>query len=291
MKGMRGDKLFITLFLLPAGIITGLFLYYPFIRGISLSFYQMDGFASEQTFVGFENYIRLITDPIVRVATLHSLELMVLAVVFQVGIALVLAVLIDRIKHAKSFFRTSFFFPVVISGTAIGLLFMLIYLYRGGLLNTILTNLGFDRVLWLSENTALIGVAIPTIWQYVGFYFVILLTAVMKIPDSFFEAGELEGISGFQRTVKITIPLIFNDLKVCIILAITGALRIFDIILTITGGGPVNATEVLGTYMYNQTFGAFSPGYGSTIAVLIVGLGIMIALITNRFLKQEEITY
>lgn len=291
MKALKGDKLFLTLFLLPAGIITCLFLYYPFIKGITLSFYDMQGFVGKQTFVGFGNYVRLFTDSVVRQSVLHSLELMVLAVIFQVGIALVLAVMVESIKHGKSFYRTTFFFPVVISGTAIGLLFTLIYLYRGGLLNTILAHFGLDRVLWLSEHTALIGVAIPTIWQYVGFYFVILLTAVMKIPDSYYEAADLEGVGGFKRAFTITIPLIFNDLKVCLILAITGALRIFDIIQLITAGGPANATQVLGTYMYSQTFTAQSPGYGSTIAVLIVVLGVGLSLITNRFLKQEEITY
>ncbi|MFC4619331.1 carbohydrate ABC transporter permease [Camelliibacillus cellulosilyticus] len=289
-EGMKGDKLFITLFLLPAGIITSVFLYYPFFKGIALSFYHTQGFYSK-TFGGLSNYQRLIDDPVVWKATLNSLELMVLAVVFQVGIAMVLAVMIDLIKHGRGFYRTTFFFPVVISGTAIGLLFSLIYLYKGGMLNTILAHFGLPPVLWLSQKTALIGVAIPTIWQYVGFYFVILLTAIMKIPDSFYEAGEIEGMNAFQRTVRITIPLIFSDLKVCLILAITGAFRVYDIVKVITNGGPLNASQVLGTYMYEQTFTAQSVGYGSTIAVLIVILGVALSMVTNRLLRKEEITY
>lgn len=290
MKNMKGDKLFVTLFLLPAGIITTLFLYYPFIKGIALSFYDTKGFYSK-TLTGWDNYQRIFTDPIILKATLNSLELMVLVVIFQVGFALILAVMIDTIKHGKAFFKTSFFFPVVISGTAIGLLFTLIYLYRGGLLNTILTQLGFERVLWLSENTALFGVAVPIIWQYVGFYFLIILTAVMKIPNSFYEAGEIEGISGFQKTTRITIPLIFGDLKVCLILAITGAFRVYDIVKVITNGGPVNSSQVLGTYMYQQTFTAQAVGYGSTIAVVIVILGVGLSMLANYLLKHDEITY
>lgn len=287
---LRGDKLFITLFLLPAGLLTIMFLYYPFIKGIILSFYHTQGFYS-QTYDGLSNYHRLFHDPIVWQATLNSLELMMMSVVFQVGIALVLAVMLDRIRHGKNFFRVTFFFPVVISGTAIGLLFSLIYLYNGGMLNSILAHFGMKPVLWLSQKTALVGVAIPTIWQYVGFYLIIILTAIMKIPDSFYEAGELEGMSGFARTTKITIPLIFGDLKVCLILAITGAFRVYDIIKIITNGGPLNASQVLGTYMYQETFTAQSVGYGSTIAVLIVILGVGISLITNRLLKSDEITY
>lgn len=291
MLKMKGDKLFITLFLLPAGLITTVFLYYPFFKSFFLSFYSMQGWFGGKTFVGFENYIRLFTDEVARGAFLHSIELMLLVVVFQVGIAMVLAVMVESVKHWKGFFRTTFFFPVVISGSAIALLFTLVYQYRGGMLNSVLGFFGIEPVLWLNEQLALLAVAVPTIWQYVGFYFVILLTAIMKIPDSFYEAADLEGVGIFKRATMITIPLIFNDLKVCIILAITGALRIFDIIQLLTAGGPAHATTVLATYMYTQTFVANDPGYGTTVAVLIVVLGIVISMITNRYMKQEEITY
>jgi raffinose/stachyose/melibiose transport system permease protein len=287
---MKGDKKYIVLFLLPMALITGTFLYYPFFRGIMLTFYKTEGFFSK-TFTGMTNYTKLFTDEVIRTATLNSLELMVYVVVFEVGIALILAVMVDSIKHGKTFFRTSFFFPVVISGSAIGLLFQLIYGYRSGMLNSILVELGFERILWLTEKSSLIAVAIPTIWQYVGFYFVILLTAILKVPNDYYEAAELEGISSIKKTLFITLPLIWSDIKVCIILAITGAFRVFELVYIITKGGPGNSSEVLGTYMYETTFTSFAVGYGSTIAVYIVILGVGLALITNRLLKREEITY
>lgn len=287
---MKGDRIFIVLFLMPAALITGVFLYYPFFRGIMLSFYQTEGFFSK-TFAGFYNYIRLFQDEVVRIATLNSLELMIYAVFLQVGIALVLAVMVDSIQRGKSFFRISFFFPVVISGSAIGLLFTLIYSYRSGLLNNVLTSMGFERVLWLTEKTSLIGVAVPTIWQYVGFYFVILFTSILKVPDEFYEAAKIEGISGIKKMVHITIPLIWGDIKICMILAITGAFRVFELVYIITLGGPGNSSEVLGTYMYETTFTKQAVGYGSTIAVYIVVLGVTLSLLTNRLLKREEVTY
>lgn len=290
MKQMKGDKTFIFFALLPTAIITTIFLYYPFARGVGLTFYHMQGFLNEK-YIGLGNYERLFSDPIILKATLNSLQLLLYVVVFQIGIALVLAVLVDSIRQWKGFFRTTFFFPVVISGTAIGLLFSLIYLHRGGMLNTILDALGLERVLWLTENTSLIAVAIPTVWQYVGFYFVIILTAIMKIPKDFYEAAEVDGITGIKKTTHITIPLIFSDLKVCLILAITGAFKVFDLVKIITNGGPVNSSQVLGTYMYQQTFTSQLVGYGSTIAVLIVVLGVGLSLLTNKFLKGENITY
>ncbi|UOE93773.1 sugar ABC transporter permease [Alkalihalobacillus sp. LMS39] len=287
---MKSDKLIIPLFLFPALLITSVFLYYPFFENIRQSFYKTDGFFNS-TFIGIDNYIRMYNDEVVRMATLNTLEIMLYAVVFQVGLGLILAVMVDSIRFGSRFYRTSFFFPVVISGAAIGLLFTLIYNYNNGLLNAMLTSLGFERVLWLTEQSSLIMVAIPTVWQYVGFYFVILLTAIAKIPDDFYEAAKLEGITGIQRTLKITIPLIWGDIKTCMILAITGALKVFELVYIITKGGPARSSEVLGTYMYQKAFTDSAIGYGATLAVLIVMLGLLLAFLTNKLLKKDEVTY
>lgn len=287
---MKGDKLFIFLFLTPAFLIAGIFLYYPFFENIVQSFYKTDGFFNS-TFTGLDNYRRLFSDEIARGATLNSLQLMLYVAIFQVGIALVLAVMVDSVKHGARFFRTTFFFPVVISGAAIGLLFTLIYNYRNGLLNEILVSLGFERVLWLTEQSSLYMVAIPTIWSYVGFYFVIFLTAIGKIPNDFYEAATLEGITGFQKLTKITIPLIVGDIKTCLILAITGSLKIFELVYIITRGGPARSSEVLGTYMYQKAFVDSNVGYGATLAVLMVVIGLLLAFVTNKLLKSEEVTY
>src|SRR5699024_9926785 len=196
------------------------------------------------------------------------------------------------ISHGVRFFRTSFFFPVVISGAAIGLLFTLIYNYRNGLLNEILVSFGFERVLWLTEQSSLYMVAIPTIWSDVGFYFVIFLTEIEKIPSDFYEAADLDGVSGFQKLTKITIPLIVSDIKTCLILAITGALKIFELVYIITRGGPARSSEVLGTYMYQKAFVDGAIGYDATLAVLIVVIGLILAFLTNKFLSnKDEVTY
>ncbi|WP_313800404.1 sugar ABC transporter permease [Cytobacillus sp.] len=287
---MKGDKFYIFLFLTPAFLISGIFLYYPFFENFKLSFYKTDGFFNS-TFIGFDNYIRLFNDEIARGSTLNSFELMLYVAIFQVGIALVLAIMVNSIKRGAAFYRITFFFPIVISGAAIGLLFTLIYNYRNGLLNEILVNLGFERVLWLTEQSALYMVAIPTIWNYVGFYFVIFLTAIQKIPQDYYDAAALEGITGFQKMTKITIPLILADLKTCLVLAITGALKIFELVYIITKGGPARSSEVLGTYMYQKAFVDSAMGYGATLAVFMVVIGLTLAFITNKFIKNDKLTY
>ncbi|MFC7680093.1 carbohydrate ABC transporter permease [Paenibacillus sp. GCM10028914] len=285
---MKGDRKYILMFLFPTVAIMSVFLYYPFFKSLYLSFYRTSGFFDKK-FIGWDNYERLFTDKLLGAATLHTLEIMLYVIVFQVGIALVLAVMVDNITKLKGFFRTVFFFPVVISGTAISLLFVLFYNYNFGLLNNILANFGIEKVLWLDESNALRAVSIPTVWHYVGFYFVLFLTAMSKIPADFYEAAKLEGITGFKKTTKLTIPLILSDIKVVITLAITGTMKVFEFVWVITSGQ--NGTEVLGTYMYKKAMVDQNFGYGSTVAIYMVVFGVLLALLANRLLKSEEITY
>ncbi|NWL89781.1 MULTISPECIES: carbohydrate ABC transporter permease [unclassified Paenibacillus] len=285
---MKGDRKYIFMFLLPSAVLMGLFLYYPFFKSFYLSFFRTKGFFDKK-FVGWDNFERLFTDNLLGAATLHTLELMLYVLLFQVGIALILAVLVEGISRLKAFYRTVFFFPVVISGTAISLLFVLFYNYNFGLLNNLLANFGIDKVLWLDEGNALKAVAIPTVWHYVGFYFILFLTAMSKIPSDYYEAARLEGIGAFKRTTKLTIPLIMSDIKVVITLAITGTLKVFEFVWVITSGQ--NGSEVLGTYMYKKAMVDQNFGYGSAVAIYMVIFGVLLALLANRLLKRDEITY
>lgn len=285
---MKGDRKYIFMFLLPSAVLMGLFLYYPFFKSFYLSFYRTKGFFDKK-FVGWDNFERLFTDKLLGAATLHTLELMLYVLLFQVGIALVLAVLVEAISRLKTFYRTVFFFPVVISGTAISLLFVLFYNYNFGLLNNLLANFGIEKIFWLEEGNALRAVAIPTVWHYVGFYFILFLTAMSKIPSDYYEAARLEGIGAFKRTTKLTIPLIMSDIKVVITLAITGTLKVFEFVWVITSGQ--NGSEVLGTYMYKKAMVDQNFGYGSAVAIYMVVFGVLLALLANRLLKRDEITY
>ncbi|NMM53738.1 carbohydrate ABC transporter permease [Paenibacillus aquistagni] len=285
---MKGDRKYIFTFLLPAAVFMSVFLYYPFFKSVYLSFFRTTGFFDKK-FIGWDNYKRLFTDELLGAATLHTLEIMLYVIVFQVGIALLLAVLVDNISKFKGFYRTVFFFPVVISGTAISLLFVLVYNYNFGLLNNLLAGFGIEKILWLDESNALRAVAIPTVWHYVGFYFVLFLTAMSKIPSDYYEAAKLEGITGVKKTFLLTIPLIMSDIKVVITLAITGTLKVFEFIWVITKGQ--NGTEVLGTYMYKKAMVDQNFGYGSAIAIYMVVFGVILALVANRLLKRDEITY
>ena len=283
----------LVVFLVPGLLFMLVFLYIPFVENIGNSFYDMTSIiqmpGKEWKFIGFENYKRLFSDPDVHTALFNSAKMMVLTVIFEVGIAFVLAVLVMQVKKFQQVFRTIYFFPVVISATAIGLLFKLFYNYDGGMLNQILAKFGVEPVNWLSPELAFVMVCIPTLWSYVGFYFVILLTGLSDIPDEIYEAASIDGCNRFKQVFYITLPMMKPVFCTSVVLAVTGALKVFDLPwVMVPNGAPQGVTHFLGTYMYQQTFGLNNFDYGSTLTVLIVVLGIVVSRGINSITEDRD---
>lgn len=283
----------LLVFLVPGLLFMLIFLYVPFVENIKNSFYEMTGIVrmpgTEWKFIGFDNYKKMLTDPSVRIAIWNSLKMMVLTVVFEVGIGFVLAVMVSNIKKGQQFFRTVYFFPIVISATAIGLLFKLFYNYNGGMLNQILEGLGMAPVNWLKPELAFLMVCIPTLWSYVGFYFVILLTGLSDISDDIYEAASIDGCTKFKQVFYITLPMLKPVLGTCVTLAVTGALKVFDLPwVMVPGGAPQGLTHFMGTYMYQVSFGMSNYDYGSTLAVLIVVLGVFVSRVIDFTTKERN---
>jgi raffinose/stachyose/melibiose transport system permease protein len=285
------DKKYIILFLVPALILITVFLYYPLILTFINSFNEWRFFSVEKTFIGLDNFKEMFHDAVIRKSIINTLILMLFAVIFEIGIALLLALMVDSIKFGSKFYRISFFFPVVISATAIGLMFLLTYQYDYGLLNTIREALGWERKVWITEKTSLFLVILPTVWQMTGFYFVIMLTAISKIPTEIYESAMLEGVTGIQKAIYITIPLMWDVIAACIALVISGTFKTFDMVWIITKGGPMDSSQLLSTYYYSKSFERQNLGYGCAIAVLMVILGIILIHFSNKFTERESISY
>ena len=283
----------LLVFLIPAFLFMALFLYYPFAMNIYNSFCNITGLGTAASGVNspwYLNYVKLFQDPIMKTALVNTMLLMFLTIIFQVGIALLLALLIDNIKKGTQFFRTVYFFPIVISATALGLLFNLIFLYDGGMVNQLLMKFGMtDMIDWKDETHFLFTMMAPVMWQYVGFYFVIIVTGLNNISPDIYEAAEIDGANGINRIRCISLPLLHNVLITCLILAVTGALKVFDLPWIMMGAGmPMDKSWLTGTYMYNQTFTMGDVDYGSAIAVVIVVVGVVISQITNRIFKEKD---
>lgn len=280
-------------FLLPAFAFITLYLYYPFFQNIINSFMKIDLIgkpAAGWNEPWYDNYSKLIKDPNVATALINTLKMTFVTIVGQVGIAVVLALMVDNIKAGAKIFRTVYFFPIVISATALGLLFNLIFLHDKGMLNQLLELFGKKELTdWKREGLAIFTMMVPVMWQYVGFYFVILITGLNNIPEELYESASIDGASRLQRIRYISLPLLHNVLCTCIVLAVTGSLKVFDLPWTMFPKGmPTKTTFLTGTYMYYQTMETRNVDYGSTLAIVIVLLGVILSKVINTIFKEKE---
>lgn len=283
----------LAFFLIPAFAFMVVFLHYPFVMNILNSFQKIPGLAAESK--GFldpwySNYEKMLQDKNMMTALKNTLILMAATVIFQVGIALVLAILVDQIRTGAKFFRVVYFFPIVISATALGLMFNLVFLRDKGMVNQLLEILGQTNLIdWKDESRALFTMLLPVMWQYVGFYFVILITGLNNIPSDLYEVAAIDGASRWQRVRYLTIPLLHNVICTCVVLAVTGALKAFDLPwIMFPKGMPLNKTWLTSTYMYYHAVEARNTDYGCAIAVLIVILGIISAKVVNAVFKEKD---
>lgn len=276
------------IFLIPAVVLLLCFMIYPLGKTIFYSFTAWYNFSTEQTFIGLDNYKELIADPVIRVALRNTVILMAGVLIFQIGFALILAIMVDGIRHCFKFFRTIYFFPIVISATAIGLMFTLIYKYEYGLLNYFVVLFGGEKQVWINEKSSIYLALIPVVWQYVGFYFVIFLTGIANIPADIYESAMLDGIRPLQKAAYITIPMLRSVLTSSIVLVISGCFKVFDIIFMVTNGGPLDSSQLLSTYMYQKAFARGNGGYASSIAIIMIVLGVAVTSVLRKLLSGGE---
>lgn len=283
----------IILFLVPAFTFLAIFLYYPFFQNILNSFKVINNLGSSAKGWNdpwYLNYIELLEDSNVRVALVNTLKMVVVTIVGQLGIAIVLALMVDNIKKGQKFFRIVYFFPIVIAATALGLLFNLVFLYDKGMLNQLFEIFGATKLIDFKDQThAITTMMIPVTWQYVGFYFIILITGLNNISDELYEAATIDGATKLQRVRFISLPLLHNVICTCGVLAVTGALKVFDLPwIMFPKGMPANGTWLTGTYMYYHAFESHNVDYSSTLSIMIVVLGVITAKIVNAVFKEKD---
>ncbi len=280
-------------FLVPAFVFMVVFLYYPFIKNVINSFMEIKSLGAAGTRFNtpwYSNYVEMFQDQNVWTAVKNTILMMIVTLVGQVGIAVILALMVDNIGRGRQFFRTVFFFPIVISATALGLMFNLVFLYDKGMVNQFLETLGKQNLTdWKAEGIALFTMMLPVMWQYVGFYFVILVTGLNNISDELYEAARIDGATRLQSVRYLSIPLLHNVICTCSVLAVTGALKVFDLPwVMFPKGMPLKTTFLTGTYMYYHTMETKNVDYGAALAVLIVVLGIVLSKIVNWIFREKD---
>lgn len=293
MRKVLGNKIAITLFVVPPLILYSIIVILPVLWSLYYSFFSgSPGLKWE--FAGFENYIRLLKDTNFLNALWVNVRYISVVMIGQVGLGLLLALMFHFwLRRCKTIVRTLVFFPVVLPTVAVGQLFSKIYEIQPsyGLLNSILSSLGLEHLVqaWIGQSsTALGALCVMDIWVAMGFYSVIFYGALLDIPGDIIEAARIDGCNGWNLFRRILSPLLKPITITALVFSFSGTVKMFESALALTNGGPGNATKSLSMYMYNVSFSYNKVGYGSVIAVFIFLLCISGAGVINLFDREKK---
>jgi multiple sugar transport system permease protein len=269
-------------------VILGLNLY-PTIEGILTSFTNQSLIdPGHSIYVGFENYIKLLKEPVFQVSLVHSLELTFFAVLLQVLLGLVMAHLLIQPVPGIHFFRSVAMITWVLPIIASVVMFRFMTLPSYGLVNILFKNVGLGQLArnWFGdEKYAFLLVLIMHLWRNVPFYAVAFMAAMQAIPADLYEAARIDGAGDWRQFWNITLPNLRYIILVMVVLHVTFTFNNFDFVYLSTGGGPVNATEVLPTYIYKQAWNGYALGYASAGGVIMLLILVILVLVCNKFIK------
>ncbi|MFE0455244.1 carbohydrate ABC transporter permease [Streptomyces sp. NPDC058914] len=265
----RGDGRLAAVFLAPALLGFLVFLVWPTLRGVYLSFTRFN-LLTPAEWVGLDNYVRMVHDPIFW----DSLRVTVVYVVINIGVqtvaALAIAVLLQRLTQS-AVLRGIVLTPYLMSNVVAGIVWLWILDTQLGIGNEIVAGLGFDRIPFLADETwAIPTIALINVWRHVGYTALLLFAGLQAIPNDMYEAAKVDGASEWRMFRRITLPLLRPVLAVVMIMTVIGSFQVFDTVAVTTGGGPANATNVLQFYIYGAAFGRFQFGYASAMSVALL---------------------
>ena len=279
LESIRPRKSTILLYLLLPLAVYVFTVFVPLVTALVFSFFEWKG-GPVKTFNGFTNYVALLNDATFWKAFGNNIYLVVACLIGQIGIAFLLVLMVNS-KQAKlkSIHRTFGFFPSTISAVCIGMIWTMVYHNKYGIINWFLTAIGRADLcqVWLNNTDhIMLIVTIPLIWQFIGYYMVIIFSAIASIDSEVFESAEIDGANAWQTAMHITLPLIKTTMLVCVTLCIAGNMKAFDNIYTMTRGGPGTASMVMAMYGYKISFEQSNMGYGSSISVGIFVLSLLV---------------
>lgn len=276
--------------LAPALVLFAVFILIPVVLTVIGSFFAFGLTSPSWSFVGIDNYVRAARDSVFWLALRNNLIIVFGSIATQIGFGTLLAAILDRgIRRGSTFFRTLIFAPMVISSVAVGLIWLMIFDPNIGPLNALVKSVGLTPPMlgWLGDpNLAIWMFLVVAAWQYTGFMMVLILAGLQGVPNEIYQAAALDGARGVRAFWYITLPNLRNILIVAVLITTIGAFKVFDLIYVTTRGGPAHATEVLGTYIYQQAFNIGNMGYADAIAVFLLLIAMVLGLLQLRYSRR-----
>ena len=270
-------------------VLTVIFFVFPLLSSLYYSVIDYDGFTPVPPFVGLANFVQLFTDPEVLHALGNNLIWIVIGTIAPLVLGLVFALLLWTVRRGSRFYRLALFFPYVMPGVAIGITWGWVYDPIDGWLNVALRAVGLSSLTtgWLGNpHTALLAVLATAIWGACGFVMLIFLSALQNVDLELVDAAQIDRANAAQRVWHVVLPQIMPVFLMVTTVTLVGGFSVFDIVFIMTGGGPANASDVLGTYAFSNAFQLNQISYGTAIALLITALSIPCAVLLNRLQRR-----
>ena len=274
------------IFLLPNFLGFMIFIVYPVLKSLYISFFNWDGLGTKE-FIGLNNYISLLSDSTFKVSFWNNIHYTVVTVPLSIILGILIAMLMNVKLKGIQVFRVIYFLPQITSMVAIGIVWTTV-LANYGPINQFLMTLGMENPpQWLSSTTwALISVEMVSIWRSMGYNAVILLAGLQGINVELYEAAKIDGAGAFRRFFSITIPMLSPTIFLCLVMQLIGSFKVFDTIMAMTQGGPGRATNVLTYYIYQRAFVDWKFGYASAVAYVLFAIIMVLTLI--QFVGQRK---
>jgi sn-glycerol 3-phosphate transport system permease protein len=288
VRGARSRRWLPVIFLAPSMILLGCFVFYPTVDAAWTSLTNWNGISSHSSFVGLRNYVDLIHDSVARQALWNTCWYTLLTLPASIALAFGVALLALRSGWVSRVLRLAFTVPFVVSIPVVSVVWVWILDPNFGILNYGLTLVGLGKQDWLDQtSTAMIGIAIPSVWRQAGFFMLILLAGLKGIDPTYLEAAALDGAGFWTRTLRLVLPLLSPQLFFCLIFGVIDSFQVFAQVDLMTQGGPLNSTNVLVYDLYQEGFSYFHVGYACALAVvLMLGLG-AVTFIQQRWIGSK----
>lgn len=277
-----------AIFLLPYLLIFVVFRFVPSVMGLFISFTKWN-IVGNPKFTGFSNFKRLAADSYFKIATTNTFKFLLLVLPALIIFSLLLAVLFNQKMKFKNAARTISIIPYVLIPAVVGIIWNWLYDNNFGILNYYLKMIGINPIEWLTnQNTALISVAIVTIWSFLGYNMILYLAGLQGINTELYEASMIDGANKFQTFTKITLPLLKPITSMIVTLTLINTIQIFDQIFVMTNGGPGTSTLTLVQYLYSTAFQNYDLGYASTIGIAILVILMALVGLQSRLFKLDD---
>lgn len=281
--------------LAPALIVFAVFVVWPLLDSFRYSVTNWNGFDPNYQFVGLDNFARIFRDPEFLNAIINTAIWIVAALVVPVLLGLALALLLNTGLRGSSIFKSIFYLPICLAAVIVGQIWIWIYQPDWGLLNTAIeaaTGMRRFNFAWLAEpSTALGSVIVAWSWQQTGLAMVIFLAGLTAIPRDLLEAADIDGVKRWKQTLHIVLPMLRPATVVVVALSVINALKGFDILYIMTGGGPFRSSNTLAFFMYEESFKKYRMGYGSAISVVLFLIALSVIFIYFRQLRKLDEVY